>query len=70
MDISIFYGLGGSVVGLLVGWLIASLIHQQKLSRHDTEQQLLAQTLQQAQQSLSEQQQAKQQDEQRLRQMS
>lgn len=68
MDISIFYGLGGSAVGLLVGWLIASLIHQQKLSQHDTEQRLLVQTLQQAQQSLSEQQQVKQQDEQRLRQ--
>ncbi|MEH0874478.1 DNA recombination protein RmuC [Pectobacterium cacticida] len=68
MDISVFYGLGGGAVGLLIGWLIASLIHQQKLAQHDTEQRLLAQTLQQAQQSLSEQQQAKQQDEQRLRQ--
>ncbi|MEH0833480.1 DNA recombination protein RmuC [Pectobacterium cacticida] len=68
MDISVFYGLGGGSVGLLIGWLIASLIHQQKLAQHDTEQRLLAQTLQQAQQSLSEQQQAKQQDEQRLRQ--
>ncbi|WP_350238415.1 DNA recombination protein RmuC [Pectobacterium colocasium] len=68
MDISIFYGLGGGAVGLLIGWLIASLIHQQKLSQHGTEQRLLAQTLQQTQQSLSEQQQIKQQDEQRLRQ--
>ncbi|MCV9879069.1 DNA recombination protein RmuC [Brenneria izbisi] len=68
MDINILYGLGGGGIGLLAGWLLASLMQQQRLSRHDTEQRLLEQTLQQTQTLLAESQLALQQDEQRLRQ--
>ncbi|MEE3663369.1 DNA recombination protein RmuC [Brenneria sp. g21c3] len=67
MDISIFYGVGGGLVGLLVGWLIASLSFQRRQSRHETEQRLLEQSLQQTQQLLSDSQQAKKQYEQQLR---
>ncbi|RLM19781.1 recombinase RmuC [Brenneria alni] len=67
MDISIFYGLGGGLVGLLAGWLLVSLLHQQRQSRHETEQRLLEQALQQTQQRLIESQQTSKQHEQQLR---
>ncbi|WP_315708711.1 DNA recombination protein RmuC [Brenneria uluponensis] len=66
MDISLFYGIGGVAVGLLLGWLIAGLLQQQRQARSETEQRLLAQALEQARQSLNESQQARQQDQQRL----
>ncbi|QTF06678.1 DNA recombination protein RmuC [Brenneria izadpanahii] len=67
MDISMVYGLGGGLAGLLAGWLIVSLSHQRQQSRHETEQRLLEQSLQQTRQLLSECQQAKKEAEQRLR---
>ncbi|MBJ7223433.1 MULTISPECIES: DNA recombination protein RmuC [unclassified Brenneria] len=67
MDISIFYGLGGGVIGLLAGWLIVGVSHQQRQSRHETDRRLLEQTLQQTQQLLNESQQARKQHEQQLR---
>ncbi|MCL2893518.1 DNA recombination protein RmuC [Brenneria tiliae] len=67
MDISIFYGLGGGGVGLLVGWLVSSLAHQQRQARHETELRLLEQTAQQTRQLLSESQQSNKQYEQRQR---
>ncbi|MCG8708321.1 DNA recombination protein RmuC [Brenneria sp. 4F2] len=67
MDISIVYGLGGGLIGLLVGWLIVSLSSQRQQSRHETEQRLLEQSLRQTQQLLGESQQTKKQYEQQLR---
>lgn len=67
MDISIFYGLGGGVVGLLVGWLVSSVAHQRRQARHETELRLLEQTAQQTRQLLSESQQSNKQYEQRQR---
>ncbi|MFE8148079.1 DNA recombination protein RmuC [Brenneria goodwinii] len=67
MDISMVYGLGGGLAGLLAGWLIVSLSFQRRQSRHETEQRLLEQSLRQTQQLLSECQQDKKQFEQQLR---
>lgn len=61
MDSSIFYGVAGAVVGMLVGWLIASLriqqqrltlegdlrLHQQEIAQYQQEQQTLIQQRQQ-----------------------
>lgn len=61
MDFSIFYGVAGAVVGMLVGWLIASLriqqqrltlegdlrLHQQEIAQYQQEQQTLIQQRQQ-----------------------
>ncbi|WP_035339259.1 MULTISPECIES: DNA recombination protein RmuC [Dickeya] len=68
MDISLFYGVGGGVVGLLLGWLMTSLLQQQRQARHDTELQLQQQALALARQSLAETQKASQQQQQRLEQ--
>ncbi|MEI7346437.1 DNA recombination protein RmuC [Dickeya chrysanthemi] len=68
MEISLFYGVGGVVVGMLLGWLAASLLQQQRLARHDTEFQLQQQELEQTRRQLTENQQTRQQDQQRLEQ--
>nr|WP_181463625.1 DNA recombination protein RmuC [Lonsdalea populi] len=61
-----FYGIGGGVVGLMIGWLVASLLQQQRHARYETERQLQEQSLQQAHQALSESREARQQDQTRL----
>lgn len=66
MEITLFYGLSGGAVGLLIGWLLASVLQQRQRARHDTELQLQAQALEQARQSLAESQQARQQEQQRI----
>ncbi|MGM3173647.1 DNA recombination protein RmuC [Dickeya lacustris] len=68
MDISLFYGVGGAVVGMLLGWLIASLRQQQRQARHDTELQLQQQALELTRQSLADAQQSGQRQQQRLEQ--
>ncbi|KAA8997274.1 DNA recombination protein RmuC [Affinibrenneria salicis] len=68
MDINLFYGLGGGAIGLLAGWLLASLRQQQRLARDEMERRLQAQALEQIQQTLAETQRLRLQDEQRLRQ--
>lgn len=68
MDIILFYSVGGGAVGLLVGWLFASLMHQQRHSRLDAERRIQEQALQQAQTALRDCQLAREKDEQRLRQ--
>ena len=50
MDTSLIYGIGGVAIGMLLGWLIASLRGQQANAQHETELRLLEQALQQAQQ--------------------
>lgn len=49
MDTSLIYGIGGVAIGLLLGWLIASLRAQQHGAQHETDLRLLEQSLQQAQ---------------------
>lgn len=51
MDTSLVYGLGGSSIGILLGWLIASLRVQQHHTQHESEIRLLKYTLQQEQQT-------------------
>ncbi len=68
MDISLFYGLGGCLVGGLIGWLIASLSQQRTKAQQDIERRLLEQALQQAQQSVATLQMTQQRNEQQLRQ--
>lgn len=68
MDISLFYGLGGCLVGGLIGWLIASLSQQRTKAQQDIERRLLEQALQQAQQSIATLQMTQQRNEQQLRQ--
>lgn len=68
MDISLFYGLGGCLVGGLIGWLIASLSQQRTKAQQDIERRLLEQALQQAQQSVAALQMTQQRNEQQLRQ--
>ena len=71
MDSSIFYGLAGGVVGLLLGWLLASLrmqqhrltqegdlrLHQQEIAQYQQEQQTLIQQRQQQEQQVREKEQ-------------
>ncbi|ANC39889.1 recombinase RmuC [Hafnia alvei] len=71
MDSSIFYGLAGGVVGLLLGWLLASLrmqqyrltlegdlrLHQQEIAQYQQEQQALIQQRQQQEQQVREKEQ-------------
>ncbi|MDN6548652.1 MAG: DNA recombination protein RmuC [Enterobacterales bacterium] len=71
MDSSIFYGLAGGIVGLLLGWLLASLrmqqhrltlegdlrLHQQEISQYQQEQQTLIQQRQQQEQQVREKEQ-------------
>ncbi|MGL9760009.1 MAG: DNA recombination protein RmuC [Symbiopectobacterium sp.] len=68
MDITLFYGVGGGAVGVLVGWLVASLRYQQRCARQETEKYIQEQALQQAQSVVRELQLAHNKDEQRLRQ--
>ena len=68
MDTSLVYGIGGVVIGMLLGWLIANLRLQQNQAHHETELRLLEQSLQQAQQELAARQEAAQRQEQQLRQ--
>lgn len=68
MDTSLIYGIGGVTIGMLLGWLIASLRVQQTNAQHETEQRLLEQALQQAQQETAARQEALQRHEQQLRQ--
>lgn len=71
MDSSIFYGLAGGVVGLLLGWLLASLrmqqhrltlegdlrLRQQEIAQYQQEQQTLIQQRQQQEQQVREKEQ-------------
>jgi len=71
VDSSIFYGLAGGVVGLLLGWLLASLrmqqhrlmlegdlrLHQQEIAQYQQEQQTLIQQRQQQEQQVREKEQ-------------
>ncbi|EOV7883262.1 TPA: DNA recombination protein RmuC [Yersinia enterocolitica] len=68
MDISLFYGLGGCLLGGLIGWLIASLSQQRNKAQQDIERRLLEQSLQQSQQNTLELQALLQRNEQQLRQ--
>lgn len=68
MDTSLIYGIGGVAIGMLLGWLIASLRVQQTNAQHETELRLLEQALQQAQQETAARQEALQRHEQQLRQ--
>ncbi|MBS0056173.1 DNA recombination protein RmuC [Yersinia sp. Marseille-Q3913] len=68
MDISLFYGLGGCLIGGLMGWLIASLYQQRNKAQQDIERRLLEQALQQAQQNTADLQSTLQRNEQQLRQ--
>ena len=68
MDISLFYGLGGCLVGGLIGWLIASLCQQRTKAQQDIERRLLEQAMQQAHQNIAEFQVVQQRNEQQLRQ--
>ena len=68
MDTSLIYGIGGVAIGMLLGWLIASLRVQQANAQHETELRLLEQALQQAQQETAARQEALQRHEQQLRQ--
>ena len=68
MDTSLIYGIGGVTIGMLLGWLIASLRVQQTNAQHETELRLLEQALQQAQQETVARQEALQRHEQQLRQ--
>ncbi len=68
MEITLFYGIGGGAVGVLVGWLFAGLRYQQHRARQEAEQRLQEQALQQAQNTVRELQLARDKDEQRLRQ--
>ncbi|MDN5679157.1 MAG: DNA recombination protein RmuC, partial [Ewingella sp.] len=47
MDISILYLVGGTLAGLLLGWLIASLRQQKNQSEHETQRRLIQQTVDQ-----------------------
>jgi DNA recombination protein RmuC len=51
MDSYLVYGIGGWGIGLLLGWLIASLLEQQTNARYETERRLLEQALQRVQQA-------------------
>ncbi|WP_114194885.1 DNA recombination protein RmuC [Edaphovirga cremea] len=55
MDISIIYGLGGGLIGLLLGGLFVSIRQQQHQARHETELRLLEQALSQAQKEIDSQ---------------
>ena len=68
MDTSLVYGIGGVTVGLLLGWLIASLRVQQSHAQHETELRLLEQSLQQAQQETAARQETLLRNEQQMRQ--
>ena len=68
MDISLFYGLAGCLIGGLIGWLIASLYQQRNKAQQDIERRLLEQALQQTQQGSVELQAVLQRNEQQLRQ--
>lgn len=68
MDTSLIYGIGGVAIGMLLGWLIASLRVQQTNAQHETELRLLEQALQQAQQETAVRQDTLQRHEQQLRQ--
>lgn len=71
MDSSIFYGLAGGIVGLLLGWLLASLrmqqhrltlegdlrLYQQEIAQYQQEQQALIQQRQQQEQQVREKEQ-------------
>ena len=67
MDTSLIYGIGGVAIGMLLGWLIASLRVQQTNAQHETELRLLEQALQQAQQETAARQETLQRHEQQLR---
>lgn len=47
MDISILTALGAGLIGLLLGWLIASLRQQQQQTEYETQRRLLEQSLEQ-----------------------
>ena len=47
MDISILTALGAGLIGLLVGWLVASLRQQQQQTEFETQRRLLEQSLEQ-----------------------
>ncbi|ADP11100.1 DNA recombination protein [Erwinia sp. Ejp617] len=49
MDVTIMYGAGFALAGILAGWLLASLRCQQQLAKGETERQLLMQSAEQAQ---------------------
>lgn len=51
MDSSLVYGVAEGGIGLLLGWLIASLLAQQTEARYETKQRSLEQALQQVQQA-------------------
>lgn len=68
MDTSIVYGLGGVAIGMLLGWLLASLWEQQHGIQHETEIRLLEHTLQQMELEAISRQEAHQRYEQQLRQ--
>jgi len=68
VDTSLVYGIGGVTIGLLLGWLIASLRVQQSHAQHETELRLLEQSLQQAQQETASRQETLLRNEQQMRQ--
>ncbi|MFO6299776.1 DNA recombination protein RmuC [Rahnella selenatireducens] len=47
MDISILFALGAGIIGLLVGWLVASLRQQQQQAEYETQRRLLEHSLEQ-----------------------
>nr|WP_154325469.1 DNA recombination protein RmuC [Pantoea sp. 201603H] len=68
MDTSLFYGIGGLVIGLLLGWLIVSMRAQQRSAQHDTQQRLLEHDLHHTQQELASRQLSLEKHQQHLRQ--
>lgn len=68
MEIILFYSAGAGAVGLLIGWLASSLVHQSRQAARDAELRLLEQSLQQAQGAQRDLQQAREHDERRLQQ--
>ncbi|NIG97987.1 MAG: DNA recombination protein RmuC [Serratia symbiotica] len=68
MDSSLVYGIGGGGIGLLLGWLIASLLAQQTNARYETELRLLEQALQQVQHAAAAPEETLRHHEQKMRQ--
>lgn len=68
VDISIFYGIGGGLTGLLLGWLIASLRMQRHSLLAESELRLCEQESEQGRQEIRQQAEQIQHQEQRLRQ--
>ncbi|BBI92602.1 putative predicted recombination limiting protein [Serratia symbiotica str. Tucson] len=68
MDSSLVYGIGGGGIGLLLGWLIASLLAQQTNARYETELRLLEQALQQVQHAAAAREETLRHHEQQMRQ--